>query len=83
MHYHDVTVTYFFFVQQTSEISCSQRRVSELQTRVQELEDALARCQKDLAKERDVTSKLQRDLKENNAQKLDQVRRRLVQFGPP
>ena len=51
--------------------------MSELQTRVQELEDALARCQKDLAKERDVTSKLQRDLKENNAQKLDQVRHQL------
>ncbi|XP_043218262.1 liprin-alpha-2-like isoform X5 [Amphibalanus amphitrite] len=60
---------------QTSEISSSQRRVTELQTRVQELEDALARCQKDLLKERDVTSKLQRDLKENNAQKLDQEER--------
>ncbi|XP_037069947.1 liprin-alpha-2-like isoform X3 [Pollicipes pollicipes] len=60
---------------QTTEITASQRRVLELQTRVAELEDALARCQKDLAKERDVTSKLQRDLKENNAQKLDQEER--------
>nr|CAI5818918.1 unnamed protein product [Callosobruchus analis] len=61
--------------QQTSEISTWQRRVAEMQTRVGELEENLAKAQKELLKSQDINSKLQRDLRENVAQKEDQEER--------
>nr|CAH7764183.1 unnamed protein product [Callosobruchus chinensis] len=61
--------------QQTSEISTWQRRVAEMQTRVGELEENLAKAQKELLKAQDINSKLQRDLRENVAQKEDQEER--------
>lgn len=61
--------------QQTNEISTWQRRVAEMQNRVGELEENLAKAQKDLLKSQDMNSKLQRDLRENVAQKEDQEER--------
>lgn len=61
--------------QQTNEISTWQRRVAEMQSRVGELEENLSKAQKDLLKSQDVNSKLQRDLRENVAQKEDQEER--------
>ncbi|KAG5870334.1 hypothetical protein JTB14_037681 [Gonioctena quinquepunctata] len=61
--------------QQTGEISTWQRRVAEMQNRVGELEENLAKAQKELLKAQDVNSKLQRDLRENVAQKEDQEER--------
>ncbi|XP_068910882.1 liprin-alpha-1 isoform X13 [Tenebrio molitor] len=59
----------------TGEISNWQRRVAEMQNRLGELEDNLAKSQKDLLKAQDANSKLQRDLRENVAQKEDQEER--------
>lgn len=42
-------------------------------SRVSELEDTLSKAQKELLKAQDTNSKLQRDLRENVAQKEDQV----------
>lgn len=42
-------------------------------SRVSELEETLSKAQKDLLKAQDTNSKLQRDLRENVAQKEDQV----------
>ncbi|XP_023029525.1 PTPRF interacting protein alpha isoform X4 [Leptinotarsa decemlineata] len=61
--------------QQTGEISTWQRRVAEMQNRVGELEENLAKAQKELLKAQEVNSKLQRDLRENVAQKEDQEER--------
>ncbi|XP_056635833.1 liprin-alpha-1 isoform X2 [Diorhabda carinulata] len=61
--------------QQTGEISNWQRRVAEMQNRVAELEENLSKAQKDLLKSQDTNSKLQRDLRENMAQKEDQEER--------
>lgn len=61
--------------QQTGEISNWQRRVAETQNRVAELEENLAKAQKELLKAQDTNSKLQRDLRENVAQKEDQEER--------
>ncbi|XP_072393569.1 liprin-alpha-1 isoform X1 [Diabrotica undecimpunctata] len=61
--------------QQTGEISTWQRRVAEMQNRVAELEENLSKAQKDLLKAQDTNSKLQRDLRENVAQKEDQEER--------
>ncbi|KAJ8910743.1 hypothetical protein NQ315_017200 [Exocentrus adspersus] len=61
--------------QQTGEISTWQRRVAEMQNRVGELEENLAKAQKELLKAQDANSKLQRDLRENVAQKEDQEER--------
>ncbi|KAJ8935918.1 hypothetical protein NQ314_012586 [Rhamnusium bicolor] len=61
--------------QQTGEISNWQRRVAEMQNRVGELEENLAKAQKELLKAQDANSKLQRDLRENVAQKEDQEER--------
>ncbi|CAG9863995.1 unnamed protein product [Phyllotreta striolata] len=61
--------------QQTAEISNWQRRVAETQNRVAELEENLSKAQKELLKAQDVNSKLQRDLRENVAQKEDQEER--------
>ncbi|XP_049820280.1 liprin-alpha-1 isoform X3 [Aethina tumida] len=61
--------------QQTGEINTWQRRVVEMQNRVGELEENLAKAQKELLKSQDANSKLQRDLRENVAQKEDQEER--------
>ncbi|XP_065157861.1 liprin-alpha-1 isoform X5 [Atheta coriaria] len=61
--------------QQTGEISTWQRRVAEMTNRVGELEENLAKTQKELLKSQDANSKLQRDLRENVAQKEDQEER--------
>lgn len=46
-----------------------------MQNRVGELEENLAKAQKELLKAQDANSKLQRDLRENVAQKEDQEER--------
>ncbi|XP_044258791.1 liprin-alpha-1 [Tribolium madens] len=61
--------------QQTGEISNWQRRVAEMQNRVGELEENLSKAQKELFKAQDANAKLQRDLRENVAQKEDQEER--------
>lgn len=58
---------------QATELSTWQRRVSELSGRISELEEALAKTQKELLKAQEANAKLQRDLRENVAQKEDQV----------
>ncbi|CAH1176338.1 unnamed protein product [Phaedon cochleariae] len=61
--------------QQSGEVTTWQRRVADMQSRVGELEENLAKAQKDLLKAQDSNSKLQRDLRENVAQKEDQEER--------
>lgn len=58
---------------QTSELSEWQRRVSALKNKCDELDENLAKVQKDYMKSQEQCSKLQRDLRENVAQKEDQV----------
>ncbi|XP_050693909.1 liprin-alpha-1-like [Eriocheir sinensis] len=60
---------------QTAELSAARERVRELQNRLQELEDNLQVTQKELVKAQEINSRLQRDLKENVAQKEDQEER--------
>ncbi|KAL6262478.1 hypothetical protein P5V15_007563 [Pogonomyrmex californicus] len=60
---------------QSSELSTWQRRVAELSGRVAELEETLSKTQKDLLKAQEAGIKLQRDLRENAAQKEDQEER--------
>ncbi|XP_029170749.1 liprin-alpha-1 isoform X6 [Nylanderia fulva] len=60
---------------QSSELSNWQRRVAELSGRVAELEETLSKTQKDLLKAQEAGLKLQRDLRENAAQKEDQEER--------
>ncbi|XP_076627619.1 PTPRF interacting protein alpha isoform X2 [Colletes latitarsis] len=60
---------------QSSELSTWQRRVAELSGRVAELEETLSKAQKDLLKTQETNVKLQRDLRENVAQKEDQEER--------
>ncbi|KAK1124347.1 hypothetical protein K0M31_006714 [Melipona bicolor] len=60
---------------QSSELSTWQRRVAELSGRVTELEETLSKTQKDLLKTQETNVKLQRDLRENVAQKEDQEER--------
>ncbi|XP_033336366.1 PTPRF interacting protein alpha isoform X13 [Megalopta genalis] len=59
----------------SSELSTWQRRVAELIGRVAELEETLSKAQKDLLKTQETNVKLQRDLHENVAQKVDQEER--------
>ncbi|XP_029681079.1 liprin-alpha-1 isoform X15 [Formica exsecta] len=59
----------------SSELSTWQRRVAELSGRVAELEETLSKTQKDLLKAQEAGLKLQRDLRENAAQKEDQEER--------
>ncbi|XP_071576965.1 liprin-alpha-3 isoform X14 [Temnothorax nylanderi] len=59
----------------SSELSTWQRRVAELSGRVAELEETLSKTQKDLLKAQEAGLKLQRDLRENVAQKEDQEER--------
>lgn len=58
---------------QNQEISRWERKVGELTGRVSELEDNLSKAQRELSRAQDTNSKLQRDLRENVAQKEDQV----------
>ncbi|CAG2062743.1 unnamed protein product, partial [Timema podura] len=60
---------------QTTELSTWQRRVSELTSRVSELEESHTKTQKELLKAQEANVKLQRDLRENVAQKEDQEER--------
>ncbi|XP_047531455.1 liprin-alpha-1 isoform X4 [Vanessa atalanta] len=60
---------------QSAELSSWQRRVAELNNKVTELEDRLTKGEKELAKKQDECAKLQRDLRENVAQKEDQEER--------
>ncbi|CAL8079383.1 unnamed protein product [Orchesella dallaii] len=60
---------------QTSELSTAQRRASELSTRISELEESLTRGQRELNRAQEANMKLQRDLRENAAQKVDQEER--------
>ncbi|XP_069694792.1 liprin-alpha-1 [Periplaneta americana] len=60
---------------QATELSTWQRRVSELTGRISELEESLAKTQKELLKAQEGNAKLQRDLRENVAQKEDQEER--------
>ncbi|XP_032456378.1 liprin-alpha-1 isoform X29 [Nasonia vitripennis] len=57
------------------ELSTWQRRVAEMSSRVAELEETLSKTQKDFLKAQDANVKLQRDLRENLAQKEDQEQR--------
>ncbi len=58
---------------QNSELNAAQRRANELSARVSELEEALSRTQRELQRAQENNAKLQRDLRENQAQKVDQV----------
>lgn len=60
---------------QTSELSQWQRRVSELNTKISDLEENAAKTQKEYTKTQESCVKLQRDLRENVAQKEDQEER--------
>ncbi|KAG5683444.1 hypothetical protein PVAND_012724 [Polypedilum vanderplanki] len=60
---------------QTAELSQWQRRVSDLNNKINEHEDNLSKIQKDYSKSQDMCLKLQRDLRENVAQKEDQEER--------
>ncbi|XP_011301612.1 liprin-alpha-1 isoform X4 [Fopius arisanus] len=60
---------------QSAELANWQRRVGELGGRVAELEETLSKAQKDLMKTQESNGKLQRDLRENVAQKEDQEER--------
>ena len=68
----NIVKKYYTSVQAT-ELSTWQRRVSELTGRISELEETLAKTQKELLKAQEANAKLQRDLRENVAQKEDQV----------
>ncbi|XP_026671853.1 liprin-alpha-1 isoform X12 [Ceratina calcarata] len=59
----------------SSELSTWQRRVAEMSGRVTEMEESLSKAQKDLLKTQEANVKLQRDLRENLAQKEDQEER--------
>lgn len=60
---------------QTAELSQWQRRVSDLNNKISELEENLSKIQKEFSKSQEQCSKLQRDLRENVAQKEDQEER--------
>lgn len=63
----------YYFVQ-TAELSQWQRRVSDLNNKISELEDNLSKTQKEFIKAQEQCAKFQRDLRENVAQKEDQVK---------
>lgn len=60
---------------QTAELSQWQRRVSDLNMKINEQEDNISKIQKEFSKAQDMNMKLQRDLRENVAQKEDQEER--------
>ncbi|XP_051162229.1 liprin-alpha-1 isoform X3 [Leptopilina boulardi] len=57
------------------EISTWQRRIAELSGRITELEENLSKAQKEFLRSQETNVKLQRDLRENVAQKEDQEER--------
>ncbi|CAK1541926.1 unnamed protein product [Leptosia nina] len=59
----------------SAELSSWQRRVAELNNKVTDLEEKLSKGEKELGKKQDECAKLQRDLRENVAQKEDQEER--------
>ncbi|XP_045485438.1 liprin-alpha-1 isoform X3 [Pieris rapae] len=60
---------------QSAELSSWQRRVAELNNKMTDLEEKLTKGEKELAKKQEECLKLQRDLRENVAQKEDQEER--------
>lgn len=60
---------------QTAELSQWQRRVSDLNNKINDLEENLGKIQKEFTKSQETCVKLQRDLRENVAQKEDQEER--------
>ncbi|XP_058816963.1 liprin-alpha-1-like [Topomyia yanbarensis] len=60
---------------QTAELSQWQRRVSDLNSKISDLEENFAKTQKEFNKAQETCVKLQRDLRENVAQKEDQEER--------
>ncbi|XP_065094972.1 liprin-alpha-1-like isoform X2 [Ochlerotatus camptorhynchus] len=60
---------------QTAELSQWQRRVSDLNNKISDLEENLGKTQKEFTKSQETCVKLQRDLRENVAQKEDQEER--------
>ncbi|XP_048485403.1 liprin-alpha-1 isoform X7 [Plutella xylostella] len=60
---------------QSAELSSWQRRVAELNNKMAEVEERLAKGEKELVKKQEECIKLQRDLRENVAQKEDQEER--------
>ncbi|XP_073980302.1 PTPRF interacting protein alpha isoform X17 [Rhodnius prolixus] len=60
---------------QNAEVRVWERKVGELTGRLSELEDNLSKSQRELSRVQDTNSKLQRDLRENVAQKEDQEER--------
>ncbi|XP_053693233.1 liprin-alpha-1 isoform X2 [Sabethes cyaneus] len=60
---------------QTSELSQWQRRVSDLNNKITDLEESLSKIQKEFTKSQESCVKMQRDLRENVAQKEDQEER--------
>ncbi|BES93596.1 SAM domain (Sterile alpha motif) [Nesidiocoris tenuis] len=60
---------------QNAEIRQWERKVGELTGRVAELEDSISKAQREISRQQDTNSKLQRDLRENVAQKEDQEER--------
>lgn len=60
---------------QTAELSQWQRRVSDLNNKISDLEENLNKTQKEFTKSQETCVKLQRDLRENVAQKEDQEER--------
>ena len=63
------------FLFQAVEAGAWQRRAAELTGRVAELEEALHKSRQESVKASDAANKLQRDLRENVAQKEDQEER--------
>ncbi|EAT40185.1 AAEL008058-PB [Aedes aegypti] len=60
---------------QTAELSQWQRRVSDMNNKISDLEENLNKTQKEFTKSQETCVKLQRDLRENVAQKEDQEER--------
>ncbi|KAM3960087.1 LOW QUALITY PROTEIN: PTPRF interacting protein alpha [Aphomia sociella] len=70
-----ITELHNTIAKQSAELSSWQRRVAELNNKVTDLEERLAKGEKELVKKQDECAKLQRDLRENVAQKEDQEER--------
>nr|XP_018899528.1 PREDICTED: liprin-alpha-2 isoform X2 [Bemisia tabaci] len=60
---------------QSSEASTWQRKISELSSRISELKEGLSKAQEELISTQEANANLQRDLRENLAQKKDQEAR--------
>ncbi|GAB6021250.1 hypothetical protein CHUAL_003865 [Chamberlinius hualienensis] len=60
---------------QAVELNLARGKIAELENKISELEESLQASQKDLLKMQEQNTRLQRDLKENNAQKEDQEER--------